>query len=235
MSKIVIEERTGSAYLKSARTRTIVDAAKQNGVVAFLLGGLSDTDIATLLCKAVNDLDADNLRLSSFFVHGMLRDDSYESVTYEISEHHRDSRMTHVTLQRVINYKAIFGNREPDIQHGPMVPRDLAEKLCMLFNSYNQPSNEKTYVINVEKFDESQSLPVREVCGNFPGGYAQCEVLESYGDGSRMKCRHSLRVSTTPFEETKVREFYTKAGLGHGAVETVVRDEYAFKAMQPLF
>lgn len=41
-------------------------------------------------------------------------------------------------------------------------------------------------------------------------------ILETYGDGSRMKCRYLGQ------------EFYAKHGLGH-VLQTDVRDEAAFK------
>ena len=78
----------------------------------------------------------------------------------------------------------------------------------------------------------SKPYPQREVCGEFPNGYALCEVLETYGDGSRMKCRY-VPVHNESWRDAF--EFYAKRGLGSVLQVRIIHDIEAFKRGEPLF
>jgi hypothetical protein len=218
--------RDGSAYLKTADAHSVASAVKQDGSFAFLLGGLVDHEIAGIAARVINELSTENLSLWAFFQHGVGHDDSYESVTFRVSEDSKERQMAISVIERVIKFKSIItSNREPEVRRGPAVPTRVAEALCALLN-YKEG---ETHVINVRKASEGYE---REVCGNFPGGYAMCTVLELYGDGKRMRCRYT---KGEPGEPDYVRRsFFAKHALGT-VCEADVTDPLAFMAGGSLY
>lgn len=118
----------------------IVARVRHYGVLAFLRQGDwsedQEADIAAAATKAISELDAQVLQLTSFF--SCTPDDSYDEITYgaELGGG-RYGRLT-----RTIKYKSFDdAPRAVTVTYGPIVRREQAERLVALLNElHRQPT-----------------------------------------------------------------------------------------------
>jgi hypothetical protein len=106
---------------------------KQYGVIGLYDGKKTDMQIATEATHAISQLNRRLLDVETLMLSTLARDDSWESVTFEVRAKEGLS-MGH--LVRVVKYKDFgIGPREDEITYGSLVPVAKAAALLAALNS----------------------------------------------------------------------------------------------------
>lgn len=123
--------RETNEWLITANPQSVAAEVKLRGVITFYGNGLTEHENAVTASRTITSLDDDNTKLVTFYIPS--RDDSYESITYEVLD--SNAEFAFVTIQRRIKYKDFgIGARPDKVDIGPMYRREGAQELCDLLN-----------------------------------------------------------------------------------------------------